>query len=53
MTPNEYALGTESATGQLPAGSHTSWDITPDGKEIFFSKVDRAGSDLMLVENFR
>jgi Tol biopolymer transport system component len=27
-------------------------DITPDGKKMFFSRIDREGSDIMLVENF-
>jgi len=28
-------------------------DVSPDGRTILYSQVDEAGSDLMLVENFR
>ena len=43
-----------TAYGRLPPGLiEWLWDITPDGQEILFTKVDREGSDIMLVENFR
>ena len=28
-------------------------DVSPDGRTILYSQADEAGSDLMLVENFR
>ena len=28
-------------------------EISPDGRTILYSQLDEAGSDLMLVENFR
>jgi Tol biopolymer transport system component len=48
----EFATGKtrEILTIERPVGS---FDVSHDGRTILYTQVDEAGSDLMLVENFR
>jgi Tol biopolymer transport system component len=48
----EFATGKtrEILTIERPVGS---FDVSRDGRTILYTQVDEAGSDLMLVENFR
>jgi len=40
-------------TPQKPTVWNTGMALSPDERRILFSQVDRAGSDIMLAENFR
>ena len=39
--------------GVLPGPFGWNMDISPDGRSIIYSKFDREGSELMLLENFK
>ena len=43
-----------TVSGLISDRSSVDWgDITLDGRMVIFAQVDREGSDIMLVENFR
>jgi len=35
-----------------PANAATGFDVSPDGRQIIYARVDALESDIMLVENF-
>ena len=37
----------------MTAGIYYGIALSPDGRTLLYSQIDDAGSDLMLVENFR
>ncbi len=49
----DFAAGTTSKilTIEKPVFEHI--EISPDGQTVLYPQLDEAGSDLMLVENFR
>jgi len=53
-----FAFGTHKVTKlaeleSLPPLGDPGFTVSPDGKRIIFSQVDRSAVDLMLVDNFR
>lgn len=52
-----FAFGTKKTTriaevDGLPPPGDPGFTVSPDGKRLIFSQVDRSAVDLMLVENF-
>jgi Tol biopolymer transport system component len=48
ITLYEFPRGTN-----LDNSSNTAISVSPDGRWILYTQIDRAGSYLVLVENFR
>jgi hypothetical protein len=53
-----FAAGKTTLLKQFPRGTRidlfsTALTVSPDGQWILYPQFDQAGSDLMLVENFR
>ena len=48
-----FATGTVKTVAPLSGSSAEGLSVSPDGRSLLFSQLDEAGSDLMLVENFR
>ena len=49
----EFATGTRTRIVDLGKPFWYGMALSPDGKSMLFSLVNSAGSNLMLVENFR
>jgi eukaryotic-like serine/threonine-protein kinase len=49
----EFASGKTSKILRMEKGIEGRIAVSPDGNTILYAQVDEAGSDLMLVENFR
>jgi Tol biopolymer transport system component len=49
----EFATGTRSTIVELRKPWWYGMALSPDGKSLLFSLVESAGSNLMLVDNFR
>jgi len=49
----DFATGTSSTVARNLGEVGSGLAVSPDGKTILFTRVDAAGDDLMLVENFR
>ena len=53
-TINFYRFANGSTTAILPIGRpEYGLDVSPDGRNLVYSRIDDWASDLMLVENFR
>jgi eukaryotic-like serine/threonine-protein kinase len=48
-----FATGKVKTVAPISGSSGEGLSVSPDGRSILFSQFDEAGSDLMLVENFR
>ncbi|MCC6862128.1 MAG: PD40 domain-containing protein [Bryobacterales bacterium] len=49
----DFAGGRSRPVLTLPAAPHPGLAVSPDGRTLLYTRLDRSGSDLMLVENFR
>ena len=49
----DFATGKASKIQTIAAGIRYGLALSPDGRTLLYSQIDDAGSDLMLVENFR
>ncbi len=49
------STGKEFVVAELPAGTRpfVALTVSPDGRTLLYDRIDHAGADLMLVENFR
>ncbi len=49
------STGEESIIAELPAGTRpfVALTVSPDGRTLLYDRIDQAGADLMLVENFQ
>jgi Tol biopolymer transport system component len=48
-----FVTGEMKTVAPLSISSDEGLSVSPDGRSILFTQIDEAGSDLMLVENFR
>jgi Tol biopolymer transport system component len=48
-----FATGKVKTVVPIPGQLEIGLSVSPDGRSLLFSEIDEAGSDLMLVENFR
>jgi hypothetical protein len=48
-----FATGTIKPIANLERSSGPGLTVSPDGRWMLYTQIDQAGSDLMLVENFR
>jgi len=49
----DFAGGRSRPVLTLPAAPYPGLAVSPDGRTLLYTRLDRSGSDLMLVENFR
>ena len=49
----EFESGTTTRIATVEGIGRRGFAVSPDGRSFLFTRVDLAGSDLMLVENFR
>jgi hypothetical protein len=49
----DFKLQRTRTVGVLPGPFGSSIDVSPDGRWLIYGKLDREGSELMLVENFQ
>ena len=50
---HEFATGKTRKLTTIERPVSFGMDVSPDGRTLLYSQLDEAGSDLMLVENFR
>jgi hypothetical protein len=50
---HDFATGTSRVAGEVEGPLSFGLSVSPDRRSALVSKVERRGSDLMLVENFR
>ena len=48
-----FATGKVKIVAPISGSPSEGLSVSPDGRSLLFSQDDEAGSDLMLVENFR
>ena len=48
-----FATGKVKTVARMLGRPSEGLSVSPDGRSLLFSQVDEAGSDLMLVENFK
>ena len=48
-----FATGKVKSVAPISGPPHEGLSVSPDGRSLLFSQYDEAGSDLMLVENFK
>ena len=48
-----FATGKVKTVAPISGPPSEGLSVSPDGRSLLFSQFDEAGSDLMLVENFR
>ena len=48
-----FATGKVKTVAPMSGPPAEGLSVSPDGRSLLFSQFDEAGSDLMLVENFR
>ncbi len=48
-----FATGKVKTVAPMSGPPSEGLSVSPDGRSLLFSQFDEAGSDLMLVENFR
>jgi len=48
-----FATGKVKKVASIPGGPDIGFTVSPDRRYLLYTQVDGAGSDLMLVENFR
>ena len=48
-----FETGKITTVKDLDRPVHTNLSASPDGRSLLYTRIDREGSDVMLVENFR
>src|SRR5262249_4143428 len=48
-----FSTGKISDVGRTPNHTMNGMDVSPDGRTILYTQLDRTGTELMFVENFR